>query len=80
MLFEGSAIDSIGGAEAMLEGSAGANVSQLGLDHSAQIAGSMMSEVKDFARLAFENDNHTAPNLSCRNCHKLKSPLRKVGC
>ena len=53
----------------MLEGSAGANVSQFGLNHRAQVAGRVMSEFKHFARLALENDHHTASNLCCRNSH-----------
>jgi hypothetical protein len=29
----------------------------------------MVPEFDDLAWLAFENDHHAAPNLSCRNCH-----------
>jgi hypothetical protein len=54
----------------MLEGGAGLNIAQFGLDHRPQIAGCVMSEFNYFARLALENDNHTSSYLRCRNRHK----------
>jgi hypothetical protein len=77
VLFHTGSIDCIGGAKAMFKGCAGANISQLGLDHCTQVAGGMMSEFEDFARLAFKNYNHTAPNLSCRDSHKADVSVKK---
>jgi hypothetical protein len=70
VLFERSAVDRVGRTKAMFKGRSGTNISQLGLHHRPQIAGCMVTEFDDFARLAFENDNHAASNLGCRNCHK----------
>jgi hypothetical protein len=71
VLLHTSLIDCIGGAKAMFERGAGADVSELGLNHCTQVAGGMMSEFEHFARLAFKDDNHTAPNLCCRDSHKI---------
>ncbi len=53
----------------MIERRAGANIAQLGLHHSAQVAGRMMSKVDNFAELAFKKNHHAAPDLGCWNCH-----------
>src|ERR1051325_1587889 len=67
-------------AKAMFKRGAGTNISQLGLNHGAQVAGRVMSEFEYFARFAFKNDNHTAPNLCSRNSHICDvSPLKRVG-
>ena len=70
VLFEGRAVYCIRGTEPMFKRGSGTNISQLGLYHRPQIAWRMVSEFDDLARLAFENDNHAASNLGCRNSHK----------
>src|SRR6266545_4580083 len=69
VLFEGSLLNGIHGTKAMLEGRAGADTPQLGLDHRAQIARRMMSKFNYSARFAFKDDYHAASDLGCWNCH-----------
>jgi hypothetical protein len=33
----------------------------------------MMSELDDAHGIALEDDDHAAPNLGCRNCHRMNS-------
>ncbi len=63
----------------MFKRRAGTNVSQLGLHHCAQVAGRVVAEFDDLARLAFENDHHAASNLSCRNSHKTEVSIIDKG-
>ena len=64
------AVHRVGRTKAMFKGGSGSNVSQFGLHHRTQIAGGMVPEFDNLARLALKNDHHASSNLGCRNCHK----------
>ncbi len=76
MLFQRCPFDGIGRAEAMFERGAGFDVSELRLHHRAQVAGRVVAKFHDFAQLAIEKNYHPAPNLSCRDSHKILTCLR----
>jgi hypothetical protein len=69
MLFEGSALDSVGGTKAMFERRAGAQTAQLGLNHCAKISRRVVTKLDDAARLAFKHYHHASSDLRCWNCH-----------
>ena len=81
MLFESGLIDGVGGSEAVLERVARSQITQFGLNHRAKVTGRMVAEIDDFAKLAFEKDDHTTADLCCRNCHteSYVSELKIIG-
>jgi hypothetical protein len=69
MLLERGALDGIDRAKTVLERRAGADVTQLGLNHRPQVTGRVVPKFDHFARFSLENDDHTAADLGCWNCH-----------
>jgi hypothetical protein len=61
--------DRVIGPEAMLEVRTRPQVTQLRLHHCPQVAGRMMAEIHDPARLSFEDDHHAASDLCSWNSH-----------
>ena len=62
--------DGVGGAEAVLEHGAGADVAQLGLDEGAQVAGRAVLDLEDQVQLVVVLDDHAGTHLSGGNRHK----------
>jgi hypothetical protein len=70
VLFERRPINGIGRAESMFKGRASSDIAKLCLHNCSQVSRRVVSEFNYLARLTFENDNHTASDLGCRNSHK----------
>ena len=62
--------DGVGGAEAVLEHGAGAEVAQLGLDERAQVAGCTVLDLENQVQLVVVLDDHAGTHLSGGNRHK----------
>src|SRR5687767_4204535 len=62
-------MDLVGGAEAMLEVIAGAQVLELRLHHRAEVARRVVAEFHNAAGIVLEDDHHSASNLSCGKSH-----------
>src|SRR5438270_13236722 len=73
-------VDGIGGAEAVLEHGAGAQIAQLGLDECAQIARSAVLNAEDGMKVVVVLDDHAWTHLCCWNCHYSSSPEILIVC
>src|SRR6266404_1388382 len=80
VLLEGCAVDRVRRTEAVIKGRSRAKIAQLGLHHSAQIAGRVMPEIDYFAELAFEKNDHASSDLGCWNCHRVLKVFLLVWC
>src|SRR5205814_387944 len=62
-------VDRVSGAKTMLVTRARTKVLELGLNHRAQVARRVVTELENAARIALEDDDHSAADLGCRYCH-----------
>src|SRR6266567_6869692 len=74
----GDLFNGIAGAEAMLKHGPSADVAQLGLDESAQIAGRTVLYCKDQMKIIVVLNDHPRTHLGCWNRHELNSLLETI--
>jgi hypothetical protein len=53
----------------MLVAGPGTQVLELRLNHRAEVAGRVVAELEYAAWIALEDDDHSATDLGCRDCH-----------